>query len=292
MPERCTHMNWNHDEKVNKYVPSRAVPHGVAYVIYTSGSTGKPKGIMIEHQALFHWVKSFSQAVDLSKDRSFLALATISFDASIFEILISLAFGLTVVLADETEQLDPVLLNELLVRYDVDIINITPTRMQQIISCTRTKGLHKVKKIFFAGESLPEKLLQQTRKVTSAALYNMYGPTETTISITAHDVTNANHITIGHPISGVTFYILNEQLQLCDINETGELYIGGKTLARGYLNNQERTERHFISHPLFPDKRLYKTGDLVRKLPDGDYEYIGRVDNQVNSWISCGIGRD
>ncbi|SDX33066.1 amino acid adenylation domain-containing protein [Marininema mesophilum] len=260
------------DDFQNEQVPFSPVrPDQVAYVIYTSGSTGKPKGIMIEHHALKQFMTGFKEEVNLVDHSKMLALATISFDASILEILVPLGFGFTVVMANQSEQQDPHLLNQLLMRHSVDLINITPTRMQQILSAKATEGLRHVRKIFFAGEPLSVSLLQKTRRVTCATLYNLYGPTETTVSITAKDVTDADHITIGQPIRGVEFYV----------DERNELYISGETLARGYLNDSARTEENFIVSKALKGKRLYKTGDLVRRLPNGDYEYIGRVDNQV-----------
>ncbi len=278
----------------------------LAYVIYTSGSTGKPKGVMIHHQAVHNFIIGMTQRIDFTPGKVILALTTISFDIFVLETLLPLLQGLRIVIADERQQLDINLLEELIVKSGVDMLQATPTRMQMLITHGRsTSCLNNLKEIMVGGEPFPGKLLGDLKQLTSARIYNMYGPTETTVWSTMKDLTLSaiEEINIGQPIANTQIYILNKNNRPQPLGVIGDLYIGGDGLARGYINRPELTAEKFDQDLWdYRDKRekgekvpsegiymshmshmsyIYRTGDLARWLPNGDVEFFGRVDSQV-----------
>lgn len=252
------------------------------YVIYTSGSTGKPKGVMVEHQNVYYFREGIKPAIGFEKNQSILAVTTISFDISILELICPLTWGMEIVLAPKEAQNSPQQLAELIKAKQIDIIQFTPSRLAAILSddnyCACLTG---VKKIMVGGERFPEVLLHSLQAKTSAQIYNVYGPTETTIWVTVKDLTTAQHITIGKPFQHVKAYILDEKNNLVSNGEYGELGISGKTVSRGYLNLPEQTAEKFITHPQNRGETIYKTGDIARILDNGEIEITGRKDEQV-----------
>ena len=256
-------------------------PEDLAYVIYTSGSTGKPKGVMIEHRALNNFIKGMAERIDFAPEKSILALTTLSFDIFALETHLPVTRGMKVVIANEEEQRDSKLLGELIARNGIDILQMTPSRMQLLLVRRESaRCLKKVRDIIIGGEAFPESLLKELRSITEAKIYNVYGPTETTVWSTLKDLTGSEEITIGKPIANTRVYILDEWNALLPVNVTGELCIGGDGLARGYLNRAELTAEKFIVNR-YTGERMYKTGDLARWLPDGEIRMAGRVDHQV-----------
>ncbi|MED1724567.1 non-ribosomal peptide synthetase [Brevibacillus parabrevis] len=253
----------------------------LAYVIYTSGSTGKPKGVMIEHRALAHFIEAITRAVPMEQSRKILALTTVSFDIFVLETLVPLTKGLQVVIADEQQQTDPVSLRELIESQEIDFLQITPSRLRLLLSNDQSKhALSQLAAILIGGESLPETLLHQVRRLTNARIYNMYGPTEATVWASVSDLTEAEKVDIGKPISGVRYYVVDRYDQLVPVGVAGELCIGGWGLARGYLNQPKLTDEKFVPNPFGPGN-MYRTGDVVRWLPNGHVEFVSRVDNQL-----------
>jgi tyrocidine synthetase-3 len=268
-----------------------SLPSSLAYVIYTSGSTGKPKGVMIHHQAVHNFIIGMTQRIDFTPGKTILALTTISFDIFVLETLLPLLRGLRIIIADERQQLDINLLEELIVKTGVDMLQATPTRMQMFTTNrSQASCLHNLKEIMVGGEPFPGNLLEDLRQITSAMIYNMYGPTETTVWSTMKDLTPLpiTEINIGQPTANTQIYILDKNNQPQPLGVIGDLYIGGDGLSMGYINRPELTaealkspdndnHRSYRSHKSY----IYRTGDLARWLPDGNIEFLGRIDSQV-----------
>lgn len=260
---------------------SEAVGEDLAYVIYTSGSTGKPKGVMIEQRALVHFIQAITEAIPLEQSRNILALTTISFDIFVLETLVPLAKGLLVVIATEQQQTDPFALSELITEQQIELLQITPSRMSLLLSNEQCKEvLSQIKTILIGGEFLSETLLNQIRSLSKAQIYNVYGPTEATVWASVSDLSNADKVDIGKPIPRMSYYVVDRYDQLVPIGVPGELCITGLGLARGYVNQPELTAEKFVSN-LFGFGSMYRTGDLVKWLPNGHIEYLARVDNQL-----------
>lgn len=253
----------------------------LAYVIYTSGSTGKPKGVMIEHKAVNNFINGISQKIDFSSGKTILALTTLSFDIFLLETLLPLTKGMRVVIADEYQQLDAKLLEEVLIKENVDILQITPSRMQMMITSGLLKGIKGLKEILIGGEEVPKYLINEIFNITDAKIYNVYGPTETTVWSTVKELDAKNDINIGKPIANTQIYILDKSNNILPIGIVGELCIAGDGLARGYYNNDTLTQQKFVANPFRNSERMYRTGDLAKWLPDGNIEFLGRVDYQL-----------
>ncbi|MCK4258506.1 MAG: non-ribosomal peptide synthase/polyketide synthase [Halanaerobiales bacterium] len=254
----------------------------LAYVIYTSGSTGNPKGVMIEHRSVHNFITAISDQIEFTPEKTILSLTTFSFDIFVLETLVPLTRGMKVVIANEKEQMIPELFNDALLKNDVDMLQSTPSRMQLLISDeSNLEGIRNLKEILIGGEAFPEILLEKLTSLTKAKIYNMYGPTETTVWSMIKDLTHEKDITIGKPIGNTDVYIFDKSLNLVPLNVPGDLYIAGDGLARGYLNEFELTEERFIAGPFGEYKKMYKTGDTARWLPNGDIEFLGRSDYQV-----------
>ena len=217
-------------ENINK-------PDDLAYIIYTSGSTGKPKGVMISHKSLSNLTNYCNHYVQYLKDnkyRTIVSVTTVSFDIFIFETLISLQKGLKLVVSSEEEQTIPRLLNNLIEKNNVEIIQTTPSRMQLLVNnINDIPNLSKLKFITLAGEQLPISLVNELKEIGSPIIYNGYGPSETTVFSSLTDVTHHNPITIGHPLDNTQIYILNSNLNICPIDVPGEIYIAGDGVGYG-----------------------------------------------------------
>jgi amino acid adenylation domain-containing protein len=268
------------DEESDKPLELESDPEQLAYVIYTSGSTGKPKGVEIPHRALANFLTTMADRPGLGSDETLLAVTTLSFDIAGLELYLPLLVGATVVLASHEEAGDPRRLMELLDRHAVTTMQATPTTWRMLVDAgwPGRKGL----KVLCGGEGLPTLLAEQLLE-RDVELWNMYGPTETTIWSTTHRLLPGEPLTIGRPIGNTTLYILDAELQPTPIGVPGELHIGGAGLARGYRGRPDLTAERFIAHPFdaTPGAKIYKTGDLATYRPDGTVEFLGRLDNQV-----------
>nr|WP_235918056.1 non-ribosomal peptide synthetase [Paenibacillus lutrae] len=252
----------------------------LAYVIYTSGSTGRPKGVLLGHHSLSNFVAGVRSKIEFGADKPVLCVTTSSFDIFILEAIVPLTAGAEVVLAGDAEQLDMQRLAGLIVKEQVRMVQMTPSRLQLLLQHGSRDWLPGVTEIMVGGEEFPPKLLSLLQDQTTSKIYNMYGPTETTIWSGVKELTAAR-VTIGGPIANTGFYVLDEHLQPLPVGIIGELGIAGYGLAQGYMNLPDITEQKFVDAPFQDGSRMYLTGDLVKQLPDGDLIYLGRKDNQV-----------
>lgn len=254
----------------------------LAYVLYTSGTTGRPKGVGITKESLINFIEGVSEKINFSAGKRIACFTTISFDIFFLESVMALLKGLTIVLANEIEQRNPKLMAKLIKDNAIDMIQMTPSRMQLLLNHdTELACLKNVKEIMIGGEYFPLRLLQSLQEKTTAKIYNMYGPTETTIWSTISDLTDKRCVDIGRPIKNTEVYIVDENLLILPDGGIGEICISGKGLAKEYIDRQDLTSEKFIYLPQKPDVKVYRTGDMGRYLSDGSLECLGRVDNQI-----------
>jgi amino acid adenylation domain-containing protein len=252
----------------------------LAYVIYTSGSTGRPKGVMIEHAALLNELQSMAEEPGLNSSDVLLAIATISFDIAGLELFLPLMVGALVVIASRAVTRDPGQLAQLLKTCKATVLQATPATWRMLVQSGWTG--QKDLKILCGGEKLSRDLADALLD-RAGSVWNVYGPTETTIWSTVGQVTKeALPVSIGHPIANTQVYILDEGGQPVPAGTVGELYIGGAGLARGYWNQPELTRQRFIENRFGPPgSRLYRSGDEAKLRDDGNIECLGRKDDQV-----------
>lgn len=252
----------------------------MVYVLYTSGSTGTPKGVEISHRALVNFIVSMQKEPGIHQQDILLSVTTISFDILGLEVWLPLSTGAKVVIAPTEATIDGIQLSRIMEERHITLMQATPATWRLLLESEwqETPNL----KILCGGEAWPDDLAKSLLS-RCGSLWNMYGPTETTIWSAVCRIREGDAVTLGRPIANTQFYIVDSQMQLTPIGTPGELLIGGDGLARGYLNRPELTAEKFIPDTFGPDKnaRLYRTGDTVRYLPDGRLEFIGRLDQQV-----------
>ncbi len=288
---------------------SAARPDNLAYVIYTSGSTGKPKGVQVTHANVVRLFTATEEWYHFDERDVWTLFHSYAFDFSVWELWGALLYGGRLVLVPYIVSRSPDAFYELLAEEQVTILNQTPSAFRQLIraeqAALRTREL-ALRYVIFGGEALEFASLKPWFEHHGDArpqLVNMYGITETTVHvtyrpITLHDLSSTPGSVIGRPIPDLLLYVLDQQRQPVPIGVPGELYVGGAGVARGYLNRPDLTDERFIPNPFAQERveigdwrlgganspissRLYKTGDLARLLPDGDIEYLGRIDQQV-----------
>ncbi|MDE1487946.1 amino acid adenylation domain-containing protein [Xenorhabdus bovienii] len=270
-------------------------PGDLAYVIYTSGTTGQPKGVPLEHKSVIsriHWMQS---EYPLSVEDRVLQKTPYTFDVSVLELIWANWIGATTVIAAPSIHKQPESLHKLIIESGITILHFVPSMLDAFCkSLTESKNsLSKnIRFVFCCGEALTQSHVRTFNATNSGLsdLINLYGPTEAAIQATFFDTANnfIGNVPIGSAISNTRLYVLDGNQQLVPFGTAGELYIGGVGVARGYLNRPELTAERFINNPFATEgdrakgyTRLYKTGDLVRWLPDGNLEYLGRNDFQV-----------
>ena len=259
----------------------KVCPEQDAYRIYTSGSTGKPKGVRIPYKALTNLVHAMIQELPMDDCSTVLNLTTISFDIFVVETFVPLVSGKTIVLAQESEQLDMIGLAELIVRHKIDFLQMTPSRANMFLNyCNNEMVLSDVKVILLGGEVVPKPLVDRIKMKTKARIYNVYGPTETTVLSSISELTSKEEVDVGHFISNTQGYILNAKNRLQPIGGIGELCIAGDGLSNGYVNREEMTKERFIPNPYKPGQIMYKTGDLAF-FEEKCVHILGRIDSQV-----------
>jgi amino acid adenylation domain-containing protein len=267
----------------------------LAYLIYTSGSTGRPKGVMLRHEGICNYLYGhpanvFANAV-LTDANRVLSVTTISFDAALQDIGMAYFNGKTLVLATEEQANNPLDLARLITGTSVpdaspsgdtaavDMVSGTPSRWQTwLTSDDFCRAISKVKICRAGGEKFSEALLQQMRSVTKARIFNCYGPTEITVASNNAELTHAEQVTVGKPQLNVKEFIVDSDGNELPVGVVGELYIGGRGVARGYNNLDEMTRERFID---YNGTRIYKSGDYAKWLPDGNVVILGRTDHQI-----------
>jgi len=280
-------------ENEQNFPLSEVQPHHLAYVIYTSGSTGQPKGVMISHGSLVNFLITMSQQPGLTAQDNVLAISTISFDIAGFELYGPLIIGAKIILVSHEVAQAGKEIWENIIQNEVTIVQATVSSWRLLLATEKmatNNQFKKLKKMLCGGEVLSHQLAKQLLKKLGDELWNLYGPTEVTVcstrlSVEKWQVAEEIEMTvpIGNPVANIQTFILDHHFNLVPIGIPGELHIGGIGLARGYRNRPELTAEKFIPNPFSqqPGTRLYKTGDLARYLPNGNIEYLGRIDHQV-----------
>ena len=275
----CLDSQWGVISQESQENPLSVVQaSNLAYVIYTSGSTGKPKGVLVAHQGLCNLAQAQISLFDVNSDSIVLQFASFSFDASIWEVVMALCSGARLCLGTKDSLLPGPNLMQSLRKYNITHVTLPPSALAVL----PYEELLALRTIVVAGEACSPDLVAQWSK--DRRFFNAYGPTESTVCSTVAECSDSsNQPSIGRPISNTQIYILDSHLQLVPIGVRGELYIGGAGLARGYLNRPKLTQEKFLVNPFSQQQgtRLYKTGDLARYLPNGNIEYLGRIDHQV-----------
>ncbi|UUQ65882.1 amino acid adenylation domain-containing protein [Pseudomonas fuscovaginae UPB0736] len=258
-----------------------AMPDNLAYVIYTSGSTGKPKGVAVRHEGLTNFLFSMAEQPGIDARDRVLSLTSLSFDIAGLELYLPLMCGASVVLLDNGGNKDPQALVELIEHHAVTLIQATPSTWRMLLD-QAPAGFLAGRKILCGGEALSAELAQ--RLIEQAGhVWNVYGPTETTIWSAAHYLTASDDVWLGRPIANTQLHILGEDFDTLPLGARGELLIGGHGLARGYHQRPGLTAERFVPDP-FDEQgggRLYRTGDLTRYREQGVIEYVSRLDHQV-----------
>jgi len=277
-------LNALEDLPSTKKKAKSAMPDDLAYIIYTSGSTGSPKGVQIHHRAVVNFLCSMRNDLKINADDTLLAVTTLSFDIAVLELLLPLTVGAKVVITSSETAADGALLADTMTDVNATFMQATPASWRLLLEAG-WKGKDDLK-ILCGGEALTNDLAQKLLE-SGTAVWNVYGPTETTIWSTIYQVTSNEHlgisntVPIGKPIANTQIYILDSNLQTVPIGVIGDLYIGGDGVSRGYLNRPQLTAERFVANPFNSSSIIYKTGDIARYLPDGNIEFLGRSDYQV-----------
>ncbi|MEN8652179.1 amino acid adenylation domain-containing protein [Streptomyces sp. 21So2-11] len=257
-------------------VPPQVTAPDLAYLLFTSGSTGNPKGVEVEHGALANFLTGIGERLGVSPDDTVLAHTTVAFDISLLELFLPLTTGATVVLASRETAGDPYRLAEL--TNDVTMAQATPSMWRLLLGTGWTPNAELT--VLSGGEALPPATAERLH-APARALWNLYGPTEATIWTSCHRVTSVgSFLPLGEPLPNMELHVLNGELQPCAAGATGELYLSGTGLARGYTGRPDLTNDVFTVHPV-TGVRLYRTGDEVHLHADGAIEWLGRTDAQV-----------
>jgi amino acid adenylation domain-containing protein len=265
--------------------PEAVDPDELAYVFYTSGSTGRPKGVANAHRGVANQLLWMQDRFGLGPGDVVLQKTPFSFDASVWEFFWPLQVGARLVIAEPGGHRDPAYLVQTIVRHGVNTIYFVPSMLRLFLEHPAAASCTSLRRVFCGGEALARDLQDRFFAVLpDAELHNLYGPTEAAIDVTAWQCRpddSRRVVPIGAPIANTTIHILNDRLQPVPIGIPGELHIGGVQVAVGYVNRPELTAQAFIPDPFDPPGRLYKTGDLARWLPDGQVDYLGRLDHQI-----------
>jgi amino acid adenylation domain-containing protein len=279
------------DESIEPAARERFDPDQLAYVIYTSGSTGRPKGVMITHRAAVNTIVDINSRFQIGLGDRVLALSSLCFDLSVYDIFGLLAIGGTMVIPDPERHFEPAHWGELIDRHKITVWNSVPAFMEMFTTHAANRhdgACDSLRRVMLSGDWIAVSLPDRIRAIApNASVISLGGATEVSIWSIFYpiDVVDSTwkSIPYGRALANQTVYVLNDDLQRCDVGSTGEIYIGGDGVAIGYWNRPDLNAVKFISDPYSnrPDGRLYRTGDLGRYLEDGDIEFLGRIDHQV-----------
>jgi amino acid adenylation domain-containing protein len=255
-------------------------PNCLAYIIYTSGSTGNPKGVMIEHHAVCKYISSQTRLFSIHSDDQILQFSNFCFDASVEQIFLALLNGATLNLIEDHAIKDNDLFAKILNENKITYLHATPGLLENL----NPINFKSLKRVIAGGDVCSVTLAKKWASYVD--FYNEYGPTEITVAATAclceqKDLTGLSSVPIGKPLTNMQVYLLDANLKQVADGETGELYIGGDRLARGYHNQPQLTAQAFITNPFQAETKIYKTGDIGKILPSGDILFLGRLDDQV-----------
>ncbi len=277
---------WDEISKASSSNPSQINrPNDLAYIIYTSGSTGKPKGVMIEHKNMLNILDYFIHKFHNNNVTKLVSATTFCFDVSVHEFFLPLFTGMELHVLDKNTAKDPIGFAEYVNNVHPDIIQGTPS---MLINLAEYLEPNPKLSIISAGEGFPEQLKEKLFKITDK-VWNAYGPTETTIFSSLKRINRDEKINIGRPIQNTTMYILDDKLNPLPVGVAGELYIGGYGLGRGYLHRDKLTNDRYIENPFVTEEemlheynlKLYKTGDIAKRLENGEIDCVGRADSQI-----------
>ena len=273
----CLDQDAPKTDRIQTPVPP-ARPGDLAYVIYTSGSTGQPKGVEITHSSLVNFLAAMRSDPGVNPSDRLLAVTSFSFDIAGLELYLPLVEGAQVVIAPHSAAVDGSALAGLISDAGITIMQATPVTWRLLLEAgwSGKPGL----KVLCGGEAMTPELADQI-SATGADVWNLYGPTETTIWSTMQRVRSGERVSLGRPIANTQVYVLDQFGLPIPPGIIGELYIGGEGLARGYLRRAELTAERFVESRFHQGQRLYRTGDLARRLPNGELSYAGRADDQV-----------
>jgi L-arginine---[L-arginyl-carrier protein] ligase len=267
-------------------------PEMGAYLLYTSGSTGKPKGVLVSHAAIVNRILWMQHQYPLVSDDVILQKTPCSFDVSVWEFFWSMMVGAQLMMAPPEAHRDPELLVDLIKNYRVTTLHFVPSMLAAFVSSleqtNRASSCHALRRVFCSGEALSRELADHYASQIEAPLHNLYGPTEAAVDVTYkaanerdNGTTLAASVPIGKPVWNTQLRILDAVLRPVPVGVAGELYLCGVQLADGYLDKAAMTATRFVADPYDDAKRMYRTGDVVRWLPSGDVEYLGRSDDQL-----------
>ncbi|MGH7999038.1 MAG: amino acid adenylation domain-containing protein, partial [Brasilonema sp.] len=285
----CLDSDWEViDKEASENPTTKVKPENLVYVIYTSGSTGVPKGVAVEHQQLLNYLHSIQEILNLPAGASYATVSTFATDLGNTVIFPSLCSGGCLHVISSERASNPQALADYFHRHPIDCLKIVPSHLRALLTSETNKQIIPRQRLVLGGEATSWNLIEQINAIApKCQIVNHYGPTEATVGVTTFKVEGVSKgqesktVPIGRPLANTQIYLLDSLGQPVPVGVPGELHIGGDGLARGYLNQPELTTEKFINNPFSPGKRLYKTGDLARYLPDGNIEFVGRIDHQV-----------
>lgn len=279
----CRELVWDGRE-AESVLEVPAAEHGAqdaANVIFTSGTTGKPKGVVMCHKSLSNLLAHLEPLLG-GREEKILCASNCVFDVFTTETILALGKGYAVSVADEEEMLLPWKMAERILRDHVTVLQLTPSRIQMCLGdeafCRALRGIHRV---ILLGEPWSMELKDRLNGLTDARIFNIYGPTETSVHNCQGDITDENSIHIGKPIGNCRYYLLDEERRPVPPTAVGEIYIAGECLSPGYINRQDLTDQVFLPDPYIKGEKMYRTGDRGRLRADGNWQCLGRVDTQI-----------